>query len=226
MLVTNNIASRRRGGKTFALAALAAFTLGGCGGGSPPPVAQVTGTFYNFDDVGLGSSASKALEEPYPPLNRKETPPSPEYIGVSILGGSVRLSRPKNWQIRRASLVPEHRFIEYISPNEYVFAIYERNDSPSDPWLGVLARYEEDAKKEGAEIIGQRVPVATWNAQGREYVVKRKIKAQKSPFVNFSREVLIRNDHRIDLVQIVYQGETLKPVGDDLLRVLETLALD
>ena len=228
MLVTDNIASQPRGGKTFALAVLAtlaSFAIAGCGGSSPPPIAQVTGTFYNFDEVGFGSSASKALEEPYPALNLKEMPGSVEYIGVSILGGSVHLSRPKNWQIRRASLVPEHRFIEYISPNEYVFAIYERNDSPSDPWLGVLARYEEDAKKEGAEIVGQRVPVATWNAQGREYVIKRKIKAQKSPFVNFSREVLLRNDNRIDLVQIVYRGETLKPVGDDLLRVMEMLSL-
>ena len=218
----------RMTGSHLVVGVVLALALFGCGGSAPPPIAQVTGTFYNFDDVGSGSSA-KALEEPYPALNLKpdlkDRRGSPEYIGVSVLGGSVHLSRPKNWQIRRASLVPEHRFIEYISPNEYIFAIYERNDSPSDPWLDVLERYEEDAKKEGAEIVGQRVPVATWNAQGREYVIKRKIKAQKSPFTNFSREVLLRNDHRIDLVQIVYQGETLKPVGDDLLRVMEMLAL-
>jgi len=197
----------------------------GCGGSSPPPIAQVTGTFYNFDDMMLGKP-NKALEEPYPPLDLKEKPGSPEYIGVSILGGSVYFSRPKNWQIRRASLTNQRRFIEYVSPNEYIFAVYERYDRSGDPWRDVLARYEEDAKKEGAELVGLHVPVATWNAQGRAYIVKRKVKAQKEPFVNFSREVVLRSGRRVNLIEIVHQGESLKPIGDELLRVMETFTLN
>ncbi|MDF2698432.1 MAG: hypothetical protein K0S65_6816 [Labilithrix sp.] len=150
-------------------------------------------------------------------------PGLPEYIGVSVLGGSVHLSRPANWKIRRISTTPERRFIEYVSPNQYLFAIYERVDSPQDPWGGVLERYETDTKASGAELVGGRVPIATWNTQGREFVVRRSVKGQKGPYTNMSREVLVRSDHRIDLVSIVHQGETLVGVGQELLRVMETL---
>ena len=122
-------------------------------------------------------------------------------------------------------MTPERRFIEYVSPNAYIFAIYERTDSTVDPWRDVLGRYEEDAKASGAELLGGRIPVATWNAQGREYVVKRKVKGQRGPFVNTSREVVLRSSRRVDLVAVVHQGETLAGVGTELLRVMETLEL-
>ncbi len=130
-----------------------------------------------------------------------------------------------DWRIRRASLQPEKRFIEYVSPNEYLFAIYERVDSPVDPWKDVLERYENDAKAKGAELLGQRVPVATWNAQGREYIVRRTVKGQRAPYSHLSSEILVRGDHRIELVEIVHQGESIAPVGAELLRVMETLQL-
>ena len=194
----------------------------GCGGG-PPPAALENRTFYQYDD--LVATGGNASERPYPPLDQKARKGLTEYIGVSILGGSVHLSRPINWKIRRLSTTPERRFIEYVSPNEYIFAIYERNDSAIDPWRDVMDRYEEDAKTSGAELVGARVPVATANAQGREYVVRRKIKGQKGPYTNLSREVILRSDHRIDLVEIVHQGETLAGVSDEMLRVMETLEL-
>lgn len=197
-------------------------SLAACSGG-PPPAAFENRTFYQYDD--LIATGGNASERPYPPLDQKARPGLPEYIGVSILGGSVHLSRPINWKIRRLSTTPERRFIEYVSPNEYIFAIYERTDSAIDPWREVLQRYEEDTKTSGAELVGARVPVATWNAQGREYLVRRKIKGQKGPYTNLSREVLLRSDHRVDLVEIVHQGETLAGVSDEMLRVMETLEL-
>jgi len=205
-----------------AIAGLAVASSGACGGG-PPPAAFENKTFYPYDD--LIATGGNASERPYPPLDQKARPGLPEYVGVSILGGTVHLSRPVNWKIRRLSTTPERRFIEYVSPSEYIFAIYERLDSAIDPWRDVLQRYEEDAKASGAELLGPRIPVATWNAQGREYVVRRKIKGQKAPYTNVSREVLLRSEHRIDLVEIVHQGETLAGVSDELLRIMETLEL-
>jgi hypothetical protein len=196
--------------------------LAGCGG--PPPITLENGTFFQFDDL-PGSSKNSAFERPYPPLDRKAQGGLPEYAGVSVLGGTVRISRPADWRIRRASLQPEKRFIEYVSPNEYLFAIYERVDSPVDPWKDVLERYENDAKAKGAELLGQRVPVATWNAQGREYIVRRTVKGQRAPYSHLSSEILVRGDHRIELVEIVHQGESIAPVGAELLRVMETLQL-
>jgi hypothetical protein len=200
----------------------AAFVVGGCGS-APPPIAQVSGTFYQFDEEPSSSSGRNPFERPYPPLDLHARPGGTEYVGVSVLGGTVRLSRPTGWRIRRASLSPERRYIEYVSPEEFLFAIYERLDSPADPWLGVLGRYEEDAKAKGAELLGARIPVATWNTQGREYVVRRTVRGQRAPYANMSREVLLRSEHRVDLVEIVHQGETPTLITPELLRVMETI---
>lgn len=197
-----------------------AMALGGCASG-PPRSALENKVFYQYDDLVAGNAA----EQPYPPLDQKAQPGLPECVGVSILEGTVRFSRPANWKIRRLSMSPKRRFVEYVSPSEYVFAIYERTDSTGDSWREVQGRYEVDVKEAGAELLGGGVPVATANAQGRAYVVRRKIKAQRSPYVNMSREVLLRNDARVDLVTIVHQGETLAAVSDELLRVMETLEL-
>ncbi len=202
----------------------ASIALAGCGGG-PPPLALENRTFYQYDDQ-PSASGSNPFERPYPPLDQKAGNGLPEYVGVSILGGSVRLSRPAGWRIRRASLSATRRYVEYVSPNEYLFAIYERTDAPQDPWRDVLGRYEEDAKAKGATLLGSRVPVATWNAQGREYIVRRTVKGQRGAFANVSREVLLRNDHRVELVEVVHQGESIAPIGGELLRVMETLDVE
>jgi hypothetical protein len=203
------------------LVGAAAFAVSGCGS-APPPIAQVSGTFYQFDEE-PSSSGRNPFERPYPPLDLHARPGGMEYVGVSVLGGTVRLSRPTGWRIRRASLSPERRYIEYVSPEEFVFAIYERLDSPADPWLDVLGRYEEDAKAKGAELLGARIPVATWNTQGREYVVRRTVRGQRAPYASMSREILLRSDHRVDLVELVHQGETPTLITPELLRVMETI---
>jgi hypothetical protein len=208
--------------RRFALA-VAVASLAGCGGG-PPEIALENRVFYQYDDQ-PSADGRNPFERPYPPLDRKAQGPLPEYIGVSILGGTVRISRPTNWRIRRASLTAERRFIEYVSPNEYLVAIYERTDSPVEPWANILERYEAESKAKGAKLEGERVPVATWNAQGREYVVRRTIKGQRAPYTHLSREVVLRSEHRVDLLEIVHQGESIAPVGGELLRVVETMQL-
>jgi hypothetical protein len=197
--------------------------LTGCGSG-PPEIALENRVFYQYDDQ-PSADGRNPFERPYPPLDQKAKGALPDYIGVSILGGTVHISRPSNWRIRRASLTPERRFIEYVSPNEYLVAIYERTDSPAEPWVDVLSRYEAETKAKGAQIDGERVAVATWNAQGREYVVRRTIKGQRAPYTHLSREVLLRSEHRIDLLEIVHQGESIAPVGGELLRVVDTMQL-
>jgi hypothetical protein len=195
--------------------------VAGCGS-APPPQAFENRTFYQYDDAPSASGRSP-FERPYPPLDQKALAATPEYTGVSVLGGTVRLSRPANWRIRRASLNAERRYIEYVSPNEYLFAIYERTESAGDPWRDILSRYEEDARHKGVEFLGTRVPVSTWNTQGREYVLRRTVKGQRAPYANVSREVVLRSEHRIDVVQIVHQGDSVAPIGGELLRVMESL---
>jgi len=200
------------------LASLALFVPAvGCKGG-PPPAAAENHTFYQYDDQPGGTTS--AFETPYPSLDYKDG--NVEYIGVSILGGTVHFSRPKNWIIRRASLTAQKRFIEYVSPHQYIFSVYERLDFPSDTWTEVLTRYEEDAKTSGAEVIAGRVPVASLSAQGREYVIKRNVKASKAPYTNYSRELIMRSSNRYELVEIVHQGESVAPVVRELLRVVDT----
>ncbi|WP_394842727.1 hypothetical protein LZC95_37355 [Pendulispora brunnea] len=196
---------------------LAAVPLVGCASG-PPASAYDNHTFYQYDD--LPGGPKNTFETAYPSLDYRDA--TGEYIGVAILGGTVRFSRPRNWIIRRASLTPQKRFIEYVSPNQYVFAVYERLDPAGDSWGDVLARYEEDAKTAGAEVVAGRVPVASLTSQGREYVVKRNVKASKAPYTNFSREILMRGANRYSLVEIVHQGESVAPVVRELLRVVDT----
>jgi len=195
----------------------------GCGAHTPDPIAFQNRVFYNYDDPNADVTA---FEQRYPPLDLGEQAPNPEYIGVSVIGTNIHLSRPKNWVVRTASNKEQERYIEYVSPNEYVFSIYERVDSPTDVWREVMGRYEGTVKGDGAELLGQRVPVSTWNAQGRAYVVRRQVKAAKSPFISVSREYLARSDHRVVLVQILHQTATLKPVSDELLRVIATLEIN
>jgi hypothetical protein len=195
----------------------------GCGGGIPS-VAEQNRTFYAYD------SASKDLvdlfEQPYPPLDKKAAPPSPEYRGVSVLNGRVHVSRPTEWLLRKASNEPGKRYVQYVSPKEYVFAVYEWPDHADAPWREVIARYEKAAKDSHAELVESRVPMATYNAQARAYVVRRRVPAAKEPYVNTSLELLARSDNRVVLVQIVHQGESLAPLSDDLLRVIDTLIVD
>lgn len=191
-----------------------------CGG--PSPTATRNRTFYDWA-VATGDGSQDAFEQLYPPLDLGEQAPNPAYVGVTVLRGGVHLSKPKNWKMREAGNVPGQSYLSYISPNAYSFALYERPDSPLDPWRDVMAHYETDAKNSGAKIIGKRVPLATGVGQGRAYTVERAVDAAKRPLVSRSREYLVRGETRIVLVQIVHSGENLSEVDDELLRVIDTL---
>jgi len=144
------------------------------------------------------------------------------WVGVSVLRNGVRFTRPSRWQIRDASLEPGHSFVRYLSPDAYSFAIYERTDSPGKSWKDILEHYEADVTANGAKAIGQRVPMATATNQGRAYTIDRKIES-KEPVLSRSREVLLRGEHRIVVVQIVTSEENLSRLSDQLLEILRRI---
>jgi hypothetical protein len=191
-----------------------------CGGSAGPParltVFDPTAAAANAAPVEVGSPASMAqLEVPYPPLDRPEGPGSASRLGVLVLRGGVRLSRPNHWMIRDAGVDPGHAYIEYVSPNAYSFSLYERSDAPTDLWRDVQQRYENDVAAAGAKVVGRRVPMTTGTNQGRAYTIER-----KTPAPSRSREWLLRSDHRIVLVQVVTQDQDLSRIGAELLDVI------
>jgi hypothetical protein len=197
-----------------------------------------------FDPKGVSPAAPVVaqttgdVERPYPALDLGQTPGGPRWVGVSILRGGVRFSRPSRWAIRDASNDPGHAYVEYVSPRAYSFAIYERSDAPTDRWGDVQARYEADVASVGGRLLGQRIPVATSTNQGRAYTIEREPDgapeadaappndAAAPPFLSRSREILLRGDHRIVLVQIVSQDDGLARISEEIsgvLRYLEVL---
>jgi hypothetical protein len=143
------------------------------------------------------------------------------WIGVSVLDGIVRFARPARWQIRDAGTDQGRAFLRYVSPNAYSFALYERADGPGD-WKTILAHYEADLAANGAKAIGGHVAVATPMNQGRAYTVDRKIES-KEPVLSRSREILLRGDHHVILVQIVTEEESMARVSDEVLQVLSQI---
>jgi hypothetical protein len=202
----------------FAVAAVA------CGGSS----ASGKGSTTVFDPSGGGARAlpvdvmaNAQIEKPYAPLDSAGAGDE-AWRGVSVLGGDVRFSRPTHWAIRDASVEPGQQYIRYVSPHAYSFAIYERSDAPDRSWRDVLDHYENDVVANGAKALGQRVPVATPANQGRAYTIDRKIES-KEPVLSRSREILLRGDHRVVLVQIVSQEENLARISGELLEILRRL---
>jgi hypothetical protein len=187
-----------------------------------PETAARNRTFYDWA-VATGTDTTGAFEQRYPPLDLGEKPPNPEYLGYTVLRNGVHLSRPKNWTMRDGSNVPGQAFIRYISPNAYSFAIHERPESPRELWRDVLNRYEDDVESVGAKIVGGRVPMATWNGQARAFTVERSVEAPKKPLVSRSREILVRGQTRMVLVQIVFDSEDLSAVDHELMRAVTTL---
>jgi hypothetical protein len=183
-----------------------------CGGGS--------GGRTVFDPTGgiapVDVTANADLEHAYPPLD------SAGWIGVSVLHDGVRLARPRQWSIRDASLELRHSYIRYVSPNAYSFAIYERTDGSGEAWHDIFQRYEGDVAASGAKIIGQHIATATPTNQAREYTIERKIDA-KPPVVSRSRELLMRGERHIVLVQIVTDEESLARISGEVLEVLNHL---
>lgn len=192
----------------------------GCGG--VPETAAQNRTFYDWTVAGPGGVAGQ-FEQRYPPLDEQARDGLPAYEGYTVLRAAVNLSRPREWRLQDASNEPGQAYVQYISPNAYSFAIYERPESPRAPWSEVLRRFEEDVSAVGAELVGSRVPVASFGAQGRAYTVERSVEAPKAPLVSRSREFIMRGERRVVLVQVVFQGDDLSPLDDELLRVIQTL---
>ncbi len=210
-------------GAAVACLASAGWLLAGCGGGVPA-IAESNRVFYAYDSA--SAELQDQFEQPYPPLHKKKALAEElDYQGVTVLNGRVHLSRPTDWVLRSATNEPGRRFISYISPRQCVFAVYEWPDRPDAPWREILGRYEDQVKTSHAEIVERRAPMASWNGQGRAYVVRRKVPAAKVPYQTMSLEVLLRAENRVVLVQIVHQGESLALESDELMRVVQTLEL-
>jgi len=146
------------------------------------------------------------------------------FVGVSLFGGSTRVSRPKDWALRRAALGDHTGYVEYVSPRGFLFSIYERADSAGS-FEDIDRRYEEDVTAVKGQTLSKGVPMATANAQGRAYLVERKVPGARAPYVNTSREILLRGAHRVVLVQVVFEGSSLQSFSE-LAHVFETLELD
>jgi hypothetical protein len=192
------------------------FALAGCGG--EPAAARLT----VFDpSAGLGAQAvdlaRSRVEVPYPTLDRAYEVETGDWIGVTILQGGVRLSRPRRWYVRDASLDPGTALLRYVSPRAYSFAVYERSDAPDDLWHDILERYEADVGRAGAKVVGKAVAVATRLNQGRAFTIER-----KDPRPSRSREILVRGEHRVVLVQIVTQDADSR-LDAELAEVLGTM---
>lgn len=191
----------------------------GCGGGSANrTVFDPNGARVAPVDV----TSSSDLEHPYPALDSPDVPGGKGWIGVSVLGDRVRFARPRPWSIRDASLEPGHSYIRYVSPNAYSFAIYERTDGAGEAWRDIFQRYEGDVAASGAKIIGQYIPIVTAGNQGRAYMIERKIEA-KPPIASRSREILVRGERRVVLVQIVTDEDSLARIAGELLDILNRL---
>ena len=196
-----------------------AVLVAACGGRSEPRRTV-------FDPATMGASGpailpvaeTSGLEEPFPALDGRRGTPSADWIGVSVLRGGVRLSRPRRWMLRDAGIDAGRAFITYVSPAAYSFAIYERSDAPTDLWRDVLGRYENDVVASGAKLAGRRIAMATPANQGRGYTIER-----TAPVHSRSREYLLRSSHRIVLVQVVTEDADLHRLAGEILAVLDSL---
>lgn len=199
----------------FALA-LCALAGVGCGGSPSAPT---------FDEVfylhGGRIDKNASYEVYFEKLNIEASAQLPRFVGVGVLEGDVRLSRPIDWYVRGADYTPEERFISYQSPRQFLFSIYERIDHPEDSWADVLRRFEGDLREQGAQILAGRVPVASGNAQGRSYLIKTTVRA-KPPYQSYSHEILLRSDRRLLLVQVVH-GENTDTIADEITSALKSI---
>jgi hypothetical protein len=207
-----------------ALALLVA--LSACGGAAPPgPAAPKSNTVFDPTATGPAPTtpvdvvmANNVIEKPFASLDGACLG-GQSCIGVSVLDNAVHFARPAHWSIRDAGVEQGHAFIRYVSPNAYSFALYERTDSSVAPWKDIFEHYENDVTANGAKALGQRIPVATATNQGRAYTIDRKIES-KDPVLSRSREILLRGDHHVVLVQVVTQEESLARISSELLEIL------
>ena len=199
--------------------ALAVLAIG-CGGS---PSAPKTGEVFYLHGGGV-IDKDRSWEVYFPKLDREKTVTLPRYVGVGVLDGDVRFSRPIDWTIRDADYTAERRFIQYQSPRQFTFSIYERVDPNREPWSDVLKRYEEETRGQGALLLANRQPIGTANSQGRAYLMRTTVKAKPKPYEAYSTEILVRSEQRVLLVQIVHRGH-IDPIGEEVTQAVSSLVV-
>lgn len=200
---------------------------GGCAaGGGVSGVAERNRTFYLLEAKGEVFRAE--YERPLPRLDRGAVPATGTRsgTGVSVLAWHVHLTRPADWVLRDGSAEPGRRFVRYVSPRAFVFGVYEWDGSPDEPWRTALARLEADYKQTRTEVLEARVPIATWDAQGRMFALARSVPGAKGPYRTESREYLLRSRDRFVLVQVVVGASGPEGWASEVASVLETLSVD
>lgn len=202
-----------------AIAGICAFALAGCGGSPSAPARDEV--FYLHGSGIIDKNYS--WETYFKPLDQAANERLPRIVGVGIFKGDVRLGRPIDWYIRSVDYTPQHRFISYQSPRQFLFSIYERVDSPEDSWTDVLRSYEADVDSQGSQVLAGRMPVATANTQGRTYILKTRVPSRPD-YQNYSHETLLRSDHRLLLVQIVH-GDNIDSTSDEMVAALKSLTV-
>jgi len=210
---------RLAGAGPYVMMAIAGLSMLGCGGSPTAP--QRDDVFYLHGGGVIDTNES--YETYFSPLDLQASDRLPRIVGVGIFHGDVRIGRPVDWNVRSADYTPGHRFISYQSPRQFLFSIYERIDGPEDEWPDVLKRYEADVDQQGSDILAARMPVATANAQKRNYLVKTRVPS-KPNFHAFAHEILVRSGHRVLLVQIVH-GENIEASADEMVAALKTLTV-
>jgi len=206
--------------RLFPLAILGVLVTSGCGGAPTAPRSDET--FYLHG--GGVIDKNKSWEVYFPPFDREKNLNLPRYVGVGVLGGDVRFSRPIDWTLRDADYSPERRFISYQSPRQFTFAILERVDPEQDTWAEVLRRYETETRAQGAKVLAARQPIGTGNSQGRAYLLKTVVNGKPAPFNAFSTEILVRNDKRVLLVQVLHK-EDFDQIADEVAVAVSSLVV-
>lgn len=184
--------------------------LSGCGGAPTAPTSD--DTFYLHG--GGVIDKSKSWETYFPKFDHDKTTRLPRFVGVGVLEGDIRFARPTDWSVRDADYTPEHRFISYQSPRQFTFSVFERVDPDRDTWTQVLRRYEKDTNLQGSDILAARMPVGTANSQGRAYLLHTKVRARPD-FDGYATEILVRNETRVLLIQIVHRQD-IESIADEV----------
>lgn len=207
--------------RSIALAlALGGVALTGCGGA---PSAPKTDDVFYLHGGGV-IDKNRSYEVYFPKLDKDKALTVPRLVGVGVLDGDLRFSRPIDWTVRDADYTAEKRFISYQSPRQFIFSVLERLDPPEDTWSTVEKRYEEETKELGGKIFAYRQPIGTANSQGRAYLVNTKVKAKPANFEAYATEMLIRNNKRLLLVQVVHKGE-IEQIADEVNSAVASMVL-
>jgi len=199
---------------------LGGLALSACGGA---PTAPKTDDVFYLHGGGV-IDKNRSYEVYFPKLDKDKALTVPRLVGVGVLDGDLRFARPIDWTIRDADYTAEKRFISYQSPRQFIFSVLERVDPPEDTWATVEKRYEEETQELGGKIFVFRQPIGTSNSQGRSYVINTTVKAKPANFDSYATEILVRNQTRLLLVQIVHKGE-VDQIADEVNAAVASMIL-